>query len=75
MIFEIAGFVVFIVLLSFFQIWHSIRNAGAKEVAVYILFMTVACVIGCLLIAGVEIPSQTAVSKIFIPIGKALLGE
>lgn len=75
MIFKIAGLIIFMVLLSYFQIKHILNKDGVKAVLAYILLMSLAALIGSLLIAGVELPSQVSISKIFVPIGKAVLGE
>lgn len=75
MIFKIAGLLIFMGLLSYFQIKQIYIKDGGKAVLAYVLLMSLAALIGSLLIAGVEIPSQVSISKIFEPIGKAVLGE
>lgn len=76
MIFRISGFIIFVGLLSFYQIRQILVKEGKKEAIVYSFLMVLASVIGSLLIAGVKIPSQNILlNSIFEPIGKALLGE
>lgn len=75
MIFKISGFIILMGLVSFFQTRQIMKKEGVKEAVTYIFLMCLAVLIGSLLIAGVDIPSQVAVSKLFAPIGKAVLGE
>lgn len=76
MIAFIGGFLVFLILLSYFQIRSILAKGNKKEACVYGFLMGLAAVIGSLLIAGVEIPSPNIVfTKIFEPIGKAVLGK
>ncbi len=75
MIFKISGLIILMGLISWVQIRWIARKDGAKGVAVYLCFMGLVVLVGILLIAGVEIPSQAAVSKLFEPLGKAVLGE
>ncbi|MDF2985802.1 MAG: hypothetical protein K0R50_1312 [Eubacterium sp.] len=75
MIFEVAGFISLMGLLSFLQIRHMHKKEGIKAVLVYALFMTIATVIGSLLIAGVQLQGQSVIDRLFEPIGKAVLGS
>ena len=75
MITAIAGFLISLVLVSCFQLKHISAKEGAKGVFAYVLLMSLAAVIGALLIAGVEIPRQSLTIRIFEPIGKYLLGK
>lgn len=75
MIFKIAVFITFMGLLSYLQIKHIYKKDGIKTVLVYALIMSIAAIIGSLLIAGVQIQGQSVVDRLFEPIGKAVMGE
>jgi hypothetical protein len=76
MIVFISGFIIFAGLLSYFQIRYILQKEGIKEAVAYLLLMSLAVMIGSLLIAGVKIPSHNVlISKIFEPVGKAILGK
>ncbi len=75
MIAKISVFLVIVGLLSYFQM-RRIRSKGDKKGALaYCFLMSLAAVVGVMLIAGVKMPSQSTLTKIFEPIGKAVLGE
>lgn len=76
MIAALLIFLIFTGILSYFQIRRLLPKEGIKAVVVYSFFMSLAFVLGALLIAGVKIPSHNVlVSRIFEPIGKAILGK
>lgn len=76
MIMNLSGFIMLVGVLSYFQIRQILIKEDRKEALVYGFLMSLAFAIGLLLIAGVEIPSQNIlINRIFMPIGKALLGE
>ncbi len=75
MIFKIAGLIISMGLISFLQIRHMYKKEGIKAVLIYALLMTIATVVGSLLIAGVELQGQSVIDRLFEPIGKAVLGS
>lgn len=75
MIVRISELMVSIGLLSYFQIRQLLTKKDKKGILAYGFLMSLAAVVGALLIAGVDIPRQTLLIKIFEPIGKAVLGE
>lgn len=73
---NISGFLIFVGLLSYFQIRQLLAKEGKKEIVVYVIFMSLAVITGLLLIAGVKIPSHNIIIiRIFEPIGKFILGK
>ncbi len=76
MMLSMIGFFIFITLLAYFQIRQFVEKEGKKEAIVYGLFMSLAALMGALLIAGVKIPSHNVlVIKFFEPLGKFILGK
>lgn len=76
MMLSMIGFIIFITLLACFQIKQFVKKEGKKEAIVYGFFMSLAALMGALLIAGVKIPSHNVlVLKFFEPLGKFILGK
>lgn len=76
MMLSMISFVIFITLLAYFQIRQFIDKEGKKEAIVYGFFMSLAALIGALLIAGIKIPTHNVlVIKVFEPLGKFILGK
>ncbi|UVI32630.1 hypothetical protein [Paenibacillus spongiae] len=70
----IAGFMLVIITLSSIQMKSLFKRRRKRETIVYFGLMGLAAIIGCLLIAGIKIPSPTIPLQIvFEPIGKMIL--
>ncbi|WP_261301563.1 hypothetical protein [Paenibacillus andongensis] len=69
-----AGYVLCLCMYTLFQIRHLWGSNEKREASIYALVMTVAAVIGAILIAGVELPSLVVPYKfLFEPLGKMML--
>lgn len=75
MIIKIAVLILFMSLLSFFQIRQIYKNEGLKAAIAYSLFMVLVIFVGTLLIADFQPVAQSAVSRLFEPLGKAVNGD
>ncbi len=75
MIIKIAVLILSMSLLSFFQIRQIYKNEGLKAAIAYSLFMALAILVGTLLIADIQLAGQSAVSRLFEPLGKAVNGD
>lgn len=75
MILKMSVLIVFMGILSFWQIRHIFKKDGIKEALVYVLLMSLATIVGALLIAGVQLEGQSVIVRLFEPIGKAVLGS
>lgn len=74
MILQIAGYALLLVVWSYVSIKALLRNQQYKEAAIYGGLMGVSAIIGCLLIAGVDVPSVVIPFKmVFEPFGKMIL--
>ncbi|MNR57121.1 hypothetical protein D3C85_1778340 [compost metagenome] len=76
MILEIVGYVILVVVWGYVRIHDLIRRQKIKEATVYSGLMGMSAIVGCLLLAGVEIPSAIFPYRlIFEPLGKILLSQ
>jgi|GEM_PF-6858821 len=75
MIMKIIALILFMSLISFFQIRHIYKNEGIKAAVAYSLFMALAALVGALLIADFQLVGQSAIARLFEPLGKAVNGE
>lgn len=73
MIAQIVLFLLFIGLLSFFQVRSLLSQQKKKEIAVYLTLMSGAGLIGALMLAGIEVPSPAPpIRAMFEPISKLI---
>ncbi len=75
MIIKIAVLILFMSLLSFFNIRQIYKNEGLKAAIAYSLFMVLVIFVGTLLVADLQPVAQSAVSRLFEPLGKAVNGD
>ncbi|MFD2171290.1 hypothetical protein [Tumebacillus lipolyticus] len=71
--FNVFLYLLFVACASLFQIKRLKRKEMKKELAVYSLLISLAAVIGALLIGGSELPSPSQpLQEVFSPLGRLL---
>ncbi|OPX42649.1 hypothetical protein CLHUN_34710 [Ruminiclostridium hungatei] len=75
MIIKIIALILFMSLISFFQIKQIYKKEGLKAALAYSLFMALAVLVGTLLLADFQLTGQSAVARLFEPLGKAVNGD
>ncbi len=75
MIIKITALILSLSLISFFQIRQIYKTEGLKAAIAYSLFMVLAILVGTLLVADLQPVAQSAVSRLFEPLGKAVNGD
>lgn len=74
MIMEIGSYVLALAVWTVYRMRFLLSERKRKEAAVYGVLMGIACMVGALVIARVNLPSFTAPAKmLFEPVGKFLL--